>query len=161
MQLSTKLNELFADLDAEVLESSKQWAVGRVKALKEFKQTEDYKELNKKGAWGGVYDKLFDIAGGKTWYTLFTQFSATQIEEAVVKNCKAIANKRNANIAVKLTKAGVKEVISEEFTHSRDGFNGIFIVHTDAGNKCVTIDTIRSGGYNIQALHLRVLVKVK
>jgi hypothetical protein len=161
IQLSAKLNELFADLDDEVLQSSKQWAIDRVQALKEFKQTEEYKELNKKGAWGGVYDKLFAIAGGKTWYTLFSRSSATQIEEFVVKNCKAIADKRNASIATKLAKAGVKEVISEEFTHSRDGFNGIFIVHTDAGNKCVTIETIRAGGYNIQALHLRVLVKVK
>lgn len=159
--ITAKLETLFAPMDAEVLAASQEWAIGRVAALKAYKETEEYKELNKKGAWGGVYTKLFDIAGGKTWYTVFTQNGKSGIENFVAKNCAAIVAKRNANIAAKLTKAGVEALVSEEYTSTRDGFNGVYVVNTNTGKKVVTIDTIRAGGYNVQCLHLRVLVKVK
>jgi hypothetical protein len=156
-----KLNEVFAPLDAEVLESSQEWARGRVAALREYKASEAYAEISKKGAWGGMYTKLFAIAGGKTWYNVFTGNGSAWIENFVTKNCAAIVAKRNASIAKKLAAAGVTEVVSEKFMHTRDGFDGVFIVNTDNGTKRVSIDTIRAGGYNIQCLHLRVLVKVK
>lgn len=160
-QITDSLEAILAPMDAEVLEASKLWAKGRVAALKEFKASEEYKVLNAKGAWGGVYDKLFAIAGGKTWYNVFDGRNATMIEEFVEKNCKAIAQKRNASITAKLVKAGVSEVMSHSYTHTKDGFDGTFVVNTDKGRKVVTINTIRAGGYNIQCLHLRVLVHVK
>lgn len=83
------------------------------------------------------------------------------IEEFIEKNCAATVAKRNATIAAKLEKAGVTEVVSEQFTYTKDGFDGVFVVNTDAGMKRVKINTIRAGGYNIQCLHLRVLVSVK
>lgn len=156
-----KLAEVFAPMDAEVLAASKEWARGRVVALKEYKASEEYAAISKKGAWGGMYDKLFAIAGGKTWYNVFTGNTASAIEAFVTKNCAAIVAKRNASIAAKLLKAEVTEVLSEEFTSTRDGFDGVFVVNTNTGKKVVTINTIRAGGYNVQCLHLRVLVKVK
>lgn len=160
-QIISSLNKTFASYDAEVLESSQKWAEGRVTALKEYKKSPEFLDISKKGAWGGMYTKLFDIAGGKTWYSIFSSNSKDGIREFVAKNCAAIINKRNVGIANKLTKAGVKEVLSETYIYTPDGFNGTFVVLTDSGKKIVTIDTIRAGGYNIQCLHFRVLIKIK
>jgi len=156
-----KLAEVFAPLDAEVLAASQEWARGRVAAIKEFKASDAAKALRAKGAFGGYYPALFNIAGGKTWYNVFDGNTAEAIANFVTKNNAAIVAKRNAMIVKKLTAAGVTEVISEEFAYSRDGFDGVFKVNTDNGVKRVSINTIRAGGYNIQCLHLRVLVKVK
>lgn len=158
-KIITKLAEVFAPMDAEVLTASQEWAKGRVQAIREFKASEEGQNL--RGDQWSYYSKLHAIAGGKTWYKAFNGCNAAMIEEFVTKNCKAIANKRNASIAAKLNKAGVTEVLSEEFTHTHDGFNGVFEVNTNAGTKRVTINTIRAGGYNVQCLHLRVLTKVK
>lgn len=53
------------------------------------------------------------------------------------------------------------EVVSKEFDMTTDGFNGVFVINTNNGVKRVFIETVYAGGYNIQCLHLRVLVKVK
>lgn len=158
-RILAKLNEVFAPLDADVLENSQKWAIGRVNAIREFKASDEYQAIRRDAF--RLYARLHEIAGGKTWYNVFNGRSMEQIAEFVEKNCEAIAAKRNASIAAKLAKAGVTEVVSEEFTFSPDGFNGVFVVATDAGNKRVTIQTIIAGGYNIQCRHLRVLVKVK
>jgi hypothetical protein len=152
-----KLTEVFAPMDAQVLEDTQAWAKGRVKAISEFKKSDEYKTI----CSSSRYEKLFALAGGKTWYNVFDGRNASMIEECVIKHCAAVAAKRNKSIEAKLIKAGVFEVISETFVHTNDGFNGIFVVMTDSGKKVVTIDTILAGGYNIQCLHLRVLVKVK
>lgn len=154
-----KLNEIFAPMDAEVLAASQVWAKGRVAAVREFKASDEYQAMRRDQH--RLYSRLFDLAGGKTWYNMFDGRNATMIEEFVEKNCAAIVAKRNATIAAKLEKAGVTEVVSEEYARTRDGFDGVFVVETNAGRKVVTINTIRAGGYNIQCLHLRVLVKIK
>lgn len=155
----SKLQEIFAPMDDEVLVGTKAWAAGRALAVREFKLSDEGKSLSCDAH--RYYARLHTIAGGKTWYQAFNGRSLCDIEEVVEKHCAAVAKKRNASISAKLAKAGVNEVVSEEFHRTADGFNGLFVVGTDAGVKSVRIETIKAGGYNIQCLHLRVLVSVK
>jgi hypothetical protein len=159
IQVYDAITELLAPFDAKLVEDTKAWAVRTIAALREFKATEEYTELAKKGAWS-LYPKLFSIAGGKTWFNVFGTGEKFTLE-FVEKNCKAVATKRNAKIASKLTQAGVTEVIDTEIAHSHSGFDGFYRVRTEQGEKRVTIRTIYAGGYNIQCAHLRVLVNVK
>jgi hypothetical protein len=153
------LAKAFAPLDAEVLKASKVWAAGRVQALRDFRESEEYQSL--RSNQHAVYERMFEIAGGKSWYSLFQGRAQAEIDQLVAKNCEQVVAKRNASIAAKLDKAGVKGVEGEVIATTADGFNGHFTIDTDAGKKAVTIETIRAGGYNIQCLHLRVLVKIR
>ena len=78
-----------------------------------------------------------------------------------MKNAKARSEKRNAKIAKKIEESGATSVTSGEIVYSNDGFDGVFVLETDKGTKKLTINTILSGGYNIQCLHYRTLVKIK
>lgn len=161
--IMAELNDkIFIEMDAKVLEESKVWAQGRCAAIKEFKDSSEFR--NEQGRITDTYKyyaRLFAIAGGKTWYNALGTVYNDRVEAFIVKNCKATAEKRNAMIARKLEKAGVTAVSSTTYTRTKDGFNGAFEVETDAGNKMVAIDTIYAGGHNVQCLHLRVLVKVR
>ena len=153
----SNLEAIFAPFDQKVLAGSKEWAHGRVKAIQEFKKSPEAKTLR----CDTYYSRLFAIAGGKSWYNTFDGQTAAAIDIIMEKNHRSTIIKWNASIAKKLEKADVTEVIGQEFVHTNDGFNGVYIVNTNAGIKKVIIDTIYAGGYNIQCLHLRVLVKVK
>lgn len=153
------LNEAFMKFDVQTLEASKVWAQERCAAIREFKMSEEGESLRRDQY--AYYNKLYALAGGKTWYNKFNGRSKDMINEVMEKNHEGIITKRNQSIAKKLEKAGVSEVVSSEFAHTIDGFNGTFVVNTNNGIKRVVIETILAGGYNIQCLHLRVLVKVK
>ena len=73
------------------------------------------------------------------------------------KNVAAIIKKRNDRIGRALIKQGINEIPEFTLIHCSDGYEGTFIV---AGHK-VHIETILAGGYNIQCLHQRTLIKVK
>jgi hypothetical protein len=154
-----KLIEIFAPLDARVLAGSQAWAKARVAALREFKNSDEGKSM-RRDVWR-YYDRLYDIAGGKIWYNVFNGHNTEGIEKFIEKNCIATADKRNSRILAKLKKTGVTAVESFTYANTADGFNGVFEVRTDAELKHINIDTILVGGYNVQCLHLRVLVNVK
>lgn len=149
------LKSAFAEADAAYVAKQQDWAKGRVAAIREKKA--EFSASNKR--WN--YEELFAVAGGKTWYNIFDGRNAEMIEEIVAKNCEAIIAKRNVSIAKKLEKAEVTEVIESKLCSTVDGLNGHFVVETNKGRKGVHIETIIAGGYNIQCLHQRTLVKVR
>ena len=155
--IMNQLNEVFVEMDQRVLEESKKWALERCEAMYNFLDSAEAKAMSS----SEKYLKAFEVAGGKTWYNKFYGNDESTILAFIEKNCKAIANKRNNSIAKKLEKAEVTEVIESQIVHTNDGFNGFFMINTNKGSKKVTIETVYAGGYNIQCLHLRVLVKVK
>lgn len=153
----SSLETAFAPLDAEVLQSTQVWALGRKAALKEFLASDEPKKMD---VWTR-YAKRFALCGGKSWHEVISSTCDQGVSEFVVKNCAAIAANRNATIARKLLAAGIQEVVSTDFAQTQDGFNGTFILNTDSGRKTLTVKTIRAGGYHIQCLHLRVLTKIR
>jgi len=155
-KITASLQVVFAPLEAKVLADSIKWAEGRVAAIAAYHQN-----TPRGGCIVTRHEGMFAAAGGVTWYKIFSGRGKAEIEAYMVKNCAALAEKRNAGIAAKLARAGVTEVVSEEFTDTVDGFDGVFIVNTDSGRKVVTVNTIVAGGYNIQCAHMRILTKVK
>src|ERR1700748_3865644 len=151
-EMMKTLEGIFVEMDVKVAADAQEWAQRKCAALKEFKASEKYQEV-RNDAWT-VYPMMFNICGGKGWYQVFQYGYNPVVKEFMVKNSKAIADRRNAKIANKLIKAGVTEVLSQEYVYSPDGFDGVFKVMTDKGEKRVVINSIYAGGYNIQCFHI-------
>ncbi len=159
MTIFKALNGMFVEMDAKVLEQSKEWATRRFNALKEWKKTEAGERKSFQSAWD-YYDAAHRVAGGSTWYGIFTNGNLEMTLAFVAKNAKATAEARNAKIAKQLAKIGVKEINDTVTGTTADGFFGKFTVATDNGNKTITIKGIHAGGWNIQCWHVRTLVRV-
>jgi hypothetical protein len=141
----------FKDLDADMLERQIAWALDRKEALQQY-------EKNYNRDTDGCYTTgAIELCGGKTWYDVFMGRSPQDIVGIVAKNVAAIIKKRNDRIVSALIKKGINEIPEFTLIHCSDGYEGTFIV---AGHK-VHIETILAGGYNIQCLHQRTLIKVK
>lgn len=160
VKIMNELAVVFAPMDAKILEASKKWILERQDAIYEYKKSDEWKNTPNR-IEKGLFKKLFDIAGGKTWYNVIEGRNDEMLMEFMEKNCESIAKKRNTSIAKKLEKGGVKEVVGQELAIYSDGFHGVFHVQCDNGMKKVSIESIYAGGYNIQCLHQRVLCKVK
>jgi len=155
-QIEKNLAGLFQEQDKLIADRDVEWAFRKYDALVEYKKTDEYATIAKKGAWGGMYDKLFSIAGGKTWYRIFSSNNRQSLEIVIREMAEMIAKKRTQKIASKLLKAGVSEVVSADVSYCPDGFRGVFWIN---GSRCVTIKSILAGG-PVQRLHQRVLCNV-
>jgi hypothetical protein len=158
--IQTMINELaavFAVMDSKVLADSIEWANKRAAQIAEYKALPEYKKLN---AYDRAY-KVIELAGSKTWSGPLVYGTDESRAIFCKEYCEAVIASRNAKMVKKLDKAGVENVLSSSFTHTRDGFNGVFEVNTDKGNKIVEVQTIYAGGYNVQCAHLRVLTKIR
>ena len=67
---------------------------------------------------------------------------------------------RNNRVAKKLEDAKINEVNGGSIERTNDGFNGLFKVNTDSGEKKVKVQTILAFG-DIVAPHYRTLIHIK
>jgi hypothetical protein len=161
-QMMIGLNESFKDLDAKVLENTITWAIERQEKLQEFLDSDQYKNSGRGYRQSfECYDEMFRICTGKGWYQKMRGSGKENLANHCKEYCERTILNRNAAIMKKLTKANITEVVSSKFSYSNDGFNGVFSVETNTGAKTITINTVYAGGYNVQCLHLRILVKIR
>ena len=106
------------------------------------------------------WEDLYKVAGGKTLAEKLKGISSDMAVDIALKDAQAVINTRNAKMAKKLEQSEITKIVDNNIEVNSDGFNGSFLVDTNKGRKWVRINTIIAGGYNIQALHYRTLVKV-
>jgi hypothetical protein len=153
--MQKQLDTAFAELNQKMFDRQLAWVEARRAAVKEL-----ITELMPKRRLLGeatYYDKVFEAAGGKTWFNMMSGRNAEQIRELVQQNVQKLIANRDAKITTALTKKGITEIPDFELTEISDGYEGIFYI----GEHRIEIRTILAGGYNIQCLHQRTLVKVK
>lgn len=146
------LNKILAAFDEGILKSNIEWAFLKKAEFNAFRDTREYRTYNE-----GDFLRF----GGKTWFRIFSDNPMEYIEKIVIKNHEAMIKKRNGLISKKMADLDITSVTFCKKVFSKDGFEGVFRICTNKGEKTVTIQVIYAGGYNIQCLHTRTLVKIK
>lgn len=161
--IQAKLDFAFKELNDKLYKSDQEFAIKKIEGRDEWlkKAEEDSKSgKNKYTAGYGRFDRsmaLVDYYGSKQLYNMFNGRSRANVLELMQKNTEMLIAKRDQQIIGALAKKGIKEIPDFKLKHSGDGYEGYF----DVGDYRVEIRTILAGGYNIQRLHSRTLIKIK
>jgi hypothetical protein len=159
--MKEKLAAAFATVNARLHAADQEWAAHKLDTLKAFVEAAraEHKAGGRFDSGFGRFDSgMAAIAhfGSKAMWNLLVGHGREGALANMAKNTNALIAKRDATIIAALNKKGITEIPDFELVECSDGIEGAFNV---AGH-VVTISTILAGGYNIQRLHNRTLVKV-
>jgi len=157
-QIQDKLDAAFKVLNERLVLEDQQWATKKLEDARAFVEAAREKNHPRHQIAGRFYQQwaLDEHFGSKGMADLLMNRSRKDALLRMLKNTMAGIAKRDANIITALNKYLINELPDFELVENSDGYEGWFLV----GDYRVHIKTILAGGYNIQRLHHRTLVKV-
>ena len=160
-----QINNAFANLDEKMhtvaiefaKEKKENYSARRDAKEAEVREQIKNGEMNPRNQYAVMFNWSVSYFGSKGLRDICLYRSMDDAMEKVQKNTQAKIDRRNAQIMKALSKKGVTEIPEFELVEYSDGLEGYF----DVAGHNVHIRTILAGGYNIQCLHARTLVKIK
>lgn len=160
-----QINNAFADLDQRMQtaaidfakEKKEGYSTARAEKEAQIKEWITEGKMNPRNRYAAMLNWQLDYFGSRGLMDTILYRSWSDAVDKINKSTQSKIDRRNTQIIKALEKKGVSEIPEFELVECSDGLEGYFEV---AGNQ-VMIRTILAGGYNIQCLHARTLVKIK